>query len=49
MAPIDEAIADLESQEPEERYTLKEISEKHGVERAIAVKRSTIPQTAGST
>jgi transposase-like protein len=34
MAPIDEAIADLESREPGERYTLKEISEQYGVDRS---------------
>ena len=39
MAPIDEAIADLESREPGERYTLKEISEKYGVDRSTLGRR----------
>jgi hypothetical protein len=39
MAPIDEAIADLESREPGEQYTLKEISEKHGVNRSTLGRR----------
>jgi hypothetical protein len=39
MAPIDEAIADLESREPGERSTLKEISEKHGVDRSTLGRR----------
>jgi hypothetical protein len=39
MAPIDEAIADLESREPGERYTLKEVSEKYGVDRSTLGRR----------
>jgi hypothetical protein len=39
MAPIDDAIADLESREPGEQYTLKEISEKHGVDRSTLGRR----------
>ncbi|KAF2827131.1 hypothetical protein CC86DRAFT_266837, partial [Ophiobolus disseminans] len=39
MAPIDDAIADLESQEPGERSTLKAIAEKYGVNRSTLGRR----------
>jgi hypothetical protein len=39
MAPIDEAIADLESREPGEQYTLREVAEKWGVNRSTLGRR----------
>ncbi|KAH4498458.1 hypothetical protein HBH89_129340 [Parastagonospora nodorum] len=39
MAPINDAIADLDSRNPEERYTLKEVAEKWGVNRPTLGRR----------
>ncbi|KAF7579141.1 TolA, Membrane protein involved in colicin uptake [Pyrenophora tritici-repentis] len=39
MAPIDEAIADLESRDPGEKFTLKEVAEKWGVNRSTLGRR----------
>jgi hypothetical protein len=39
MAPIHEAIADSESREEEERFSLKEIADKYGVERSTLGRR----------
>jgi hypothetical protein len=39
MAPIDEAIEDLKSREPGEKFTLKEIADKHGVNRSTLGRR----------
>ncbi|KAH6234950.1 hypothetical protein HBI42_020280 [Parastagonospora nodorum] len=39
MAPIDEAIADLESRDPGEKFTLKEVAEKWGVDRSTLGRR----------
>jgi hypothetical protein len=39
MAPIDEAIADMESREEGERFSLKEIADKYGVERPTLGRR----------
>ncbi|EUC42867.1 hypothetical protein COCMIDRAFT_52998, partial [Bipolaris oryzae ATCC 44560] len=39
MAPIDDAIADLNSREPGEKYTLREVAEKWGVNRSTLGRR----------
>jgi hypothetical protein len=39
MAPIDEAIADLESRDPGEKFTLKEVAEKWGIDRSTLGRR----------
>ena len=50
MAPIDEAIEDLKSRGLEEQFTLKEVAEKHGVDRSTLGRRwrgVTGPRDAG--
>ncbi|KAF7571203.1 hypothetical protein PtrM4_112050 [Pyrenophora tritici-repentis] len=50
MAPIDEAIEDLKSRGSEEQFTLKEVAEKHGVDRSTLGRRwrgVTGPRDAG--
>jgi hypothetical protein len=50
MAPIDEAIKDVESQGLEEQFALKEVTEKHGVDRSTRGRRwrgVTGPRDAG--
>jgi hypothetical protein len=39
MAPIDDAIADLESREEDEKFTFKEVADCHGVERSTLSRR----------
>ncbi|KAF1971129.1 hypothetical protein BU23DRAFT_590765 [Bimuria novae-zelandiae CBS 107.79] len=39
MAPIDKAIKDLKSRGSEEQFTLKEVAEKHGVDRSTLGRR----------
>jgi hypothetical protein len=34
MAPINNAIADLESREEDEKFTLKEVADRHSVKRS---------------
>ena len=39
MAPIDDAIADFESREPGDDRTLKNLAERHGVDRSTLGRR----------
>jgi transcriptional regulator with XRE-family HTH domain len=39
MAPIDDAIADLELREEDEKFTLKEVADRYGVERSTLSRR----------
>jgi hypothetical protein len=39
MAPIDKALADLESRDEDEKFTLQAIASLHGVDRSALSKR----------